>query len=139
MAENKTKHTDASVEEFIAGVEHPVRQSDARTLVAMLREVSGHEPRMYGPSIIGFGDHHYRYDSGREGDTPRIAFSPRKANLVFYGFSSAPDADGLLAKLGKHKESKACVYINKLSDVDLAVLRELAEVNYQYLGTTDKG
>jgi hypothetical protein len=138
MAENKTKHTDASVEEFIAAVEHPVRRSDARTLVAMLREVSGHEPRMFGPTIVGFGDHHYRHDTGREGDTPRIAFSPRKANLVFYGFSSAPESSDLLAKLGKHKESKACLYVNKLADVDLDVLRALADANYRFFGTTDK-
>lgn len=138
MAENKTQPTGASVEEFIAGVEHRVRRDDAQTLVAMLREVTGHQPYMWGPTIIGFGQHHYRHDSGREGDTPTIAFSPRKANLVFYGFSSAPESDELLARFGKHRSSKACIYVNKLADVDLKVLRELATVNYRYFGTTDK-
>lgn len=138
MADNKTTFTGASVEEFIARVEHPVRRSDALTLVDMLRAVSGHEPRMFGPTIIGFGDHHYRHATGREGDTPRIAFSPRKTNLVLYGFSSAPEADDLLAKLGKYKEGKSCMYVNKLVDVDLDVLRELAEVNYRFFGTTEK-
>lgn len=138
MAENKTKPTGASVSEFIAAVEHPVRRADAETLIDMLRSVSGEQPFMWGPSIIGFGTHHYRHSSGREGDTPRIAFSPRKANLVLYGFSSAPDSPALLARLGKHKESAACVYVNKLVDVDLGVLRELAEVNYRYFGTTDE-
>jgi len=138
MAQNKTTFTGASVEQFVAAVEHPVRRADAETLIAMLREVSGEEPRLWGPTIIGFGTHHYRHSSGREGDTPRIAFAPRKANLVLYGFSSAPESAELLARLGKHKESPACVYVNKLADVDLGVLRTLAEVNYRYFGTTDE-
>lgn len=138
MAENKTTFTGASVDEFVANVEHPVRQSDARVLIAMLGEVTGHTPKMWGPTIIGFGTHHYRHDSGREGVTPTIAFSPRKASLTLYGFSSALGSRELLAKLGKHKESKACVYVNKLADVDQAVLRELADINYRYFLTTDE-
>lgn len=138
MAENKTTFTGASVDEFVANVEHPVRQSDARTLITLLGEVTGETAQMWGPSIIGFGVHHYRHDSGREGDTPTIAFSPRKASLSLYGFSSAPGSDELLAKLGKHKMSKACVYVNKLADVDQTVLRELADLNYRYFLTTDK-
>lgn len=138
MADNKTKPTGASVEEFIACVEHRVRRSDALAVVAMLREVTGHQPLMWGPSIIGFGHHHFRYGSGREGDTPALGFSPRKANLVFYGFSSAPESGELLAKLGKHKSSPACIYVNKLADIDIGVLRELAAVNYRYIGTSDE-
>lgn len=138
MADNKTKPTGASVEEFIAGVERPVRRGDALAVVAMLREVTGQQPLMWGPSIIGFGHHHFRYASGREGDTPVIGFSPRKANLVFYGFSSAPESGELLAKLGKHRSSTACIYVNKLADVELGVLRELAAINYHYIGTADE-
>ena len=138
MAENKTKPTGASVEEFIAAVENPVRRSDARAVIAMLSEVTGHEPYMWGPSIIGFGHHHYRHESGREGDTPALAFSPRKANLVFYGLSSAPESAELLAKLGKHRGGASCTYVNKLADVDQGVLRQLVDVSYRYFGTTDK-
>jgi len=138
MADNKTKPTGASVAGFIAAVEHPVRRSDAGVIVGMLEEVTSQEPYMWGPTIIGFGQHHFRHESGREGDTPTIAFSPRKANLVFYGFSSAPESEALLEKLGKFKLGKACLYVNKLVDVDQAVLRELAAVNYRYFATTDK-
>ena len=138
MAQNKTKPTEASVEEFIAAVENPVRRSDAQTIVTMFREVTGHEPYMWGPSIIGFGHHHYRHESGREGDTPNMAFSPRKANLVFYGLSSAQESAELLARLGKYKPGASCTYVNKLADVDQDVLRQLVDVNYRYFGTTDK-
>ena len=138
MAENKTTFTEASVNEFVANVEHPVRQSDAKVLIAMLGEVTGEVPVMFGPTIVGFGTHHYRHESGREGVTPTIAFSPRKASLTLYGFMSAPGSDELLARLGKHKLSKGCVYVNKLADVDQGVLRELADINYRYFLTTDK-
>ncbi len=120
-AEPKTKPTDAPVEDFLAAVENPKRRADAQVVVALLTEVSGEQPVMWGPSIVGYGS--YR---GPTGDWPVIGFSPRKAQLVLYtlGF---PGQDELLARLGKHKTGSACLYINKLDDVDLGVLRQMAE------------
>ena len=125
MAETKTKPTDASVDAFLDGVAHPVRQADGKALRAMMERLTGEPATMWGPSIIGFGRYHYRYESGHEGDMCRVGFSPRSANLVLYvgGF---PEYEALLARLGKHKRSKACLYINKLADVDLGVLEEIA-------------
>ena len=124
--EAKTKPTDISVAEFIAAVENPVRRADAETVLALLEEISGEPATMWGPSIIGFGKYHYRYDSGHEGDAPRIGFSPRKAQTVLYILGGFEGQDELLARLGKVKTSVACLYVNKLTDVDMAVLREIA-------------
>ena len=129
---NKTQPTSVPVEEFVAGVEHPVRRSDAETLLEMFTRVTGEEPVMWGPSIIGFGQYHYVYDSGREGDAPAVGFSPRKANLTLYVLSDHPEQADLLARLGKHRTSVACLYINKLSDVDLDVLEQLVQTAYRY-------
>ena len=125
MAETKTKPTQVSVSDFIAAVEKPVRRADAVVLRDMMERVTGEPATMWGATIIGFGSYHYRYASGHEGDACRIGFSPRSANLVLYvgGF---PEYEALLAKLGKHKRSKACLYLNKLSDVDLDVLEEIS-------------
>ena len=125
-AEPKTTSTDASVAEFIAAVESPQRRADAETLCALFEEVSGEPPKMWGTSIIGFGRYHYRYDSGHEGDGARLGFSPRKANMVVYIHAGFEDYADLLARLGKYKTSVSCLYLNRLSDVDLEVLRELA-------------
>jgi hypothetical protein len=124
MPENKTQPTPASVSEFLNGVENDRRRSDAQTLAEMMKRVSGVEPRMWGPSIVGFGSRHYRYESGREGEMPRIGFSPRKANLALY-IPSAKGSDELLARLGKYRTGVSCLYINKLADVDPAVLEEI--------------
>ena len=130
MAENKTKPTGADVTAFIDAIDHPTRREDGHTLRALFERISGEPACLWGPSIVGFGTHHYRTDAGREGDTPRIAFSPRKANLVFYlphyaGF----DAD--LARLGKHKAGKGCLYVTKLADVDEDVLEDLVRKAWQ--------
>lgn len=129
MAETKTKPTKVSVDAFLKGVEHPVRRADGQALRELMERVTGERAVMWGPSIIGFGSYHYRYASGREGDSPRVGFSPRAANLVLYvgGF---PEYEDLLAKLGKHKRSKACLYLNKLAGVDLAVLEEIVRRTY---------
>lgn len=127
MAEVKTKPTTASVEDFIAAVENPRRRDDARTLVGMMREISGEPPVMWGPTMIGFGRHRYVYDSGHSGETFRIGFSPRKANLVLYVGTSFEGAAELLGRLGKFRKSVACIYVNKLSDIDPSVLRALTE------------
>jgi hypothetical protein len=125
MAEIKTKPTDVSVDAFLDGVEHPVRRADGKAVRAMMERVTGEPAVMWGPSIVGFGSYHYRYASGHEGDMCRVGFSPRSANLVLYvgGF---PEYEALLAKLGKYKRSKACLYLNKLADVDPAVIEQIA-------------
>ena len=129
MAELKTRPTEVSVDSFLDAVAHPVRRTDGKAVRAMMERVTGEPATMWGPSIIGFGTYHYRYASGHEGDMPRVGFSPRSANLVLYvgGF---PEYEALLAKLGKHKSSKACLYLNKLADVDPAVLEEIARRTY---------
>ena len=125
MAENKTQPTDQSVAEFIASVEHPTRRADAEALDAMFRRVTGWQPRMWGPTIIGYGEYHYIYDSGREGDFLATGFSPRKANLSLYIMPGYADFGDILARLGKHKLGKSCLYINKLADVDPDVVEEI--------------
>ena len=124
--EAKTKPTEVSVADFIAAVENPQRRADAETLCALFEEISGQPPVMWGPSIIGFGRYHYRYASGHEGDAPRLGFSPRKAQTVVYAMSGFEGQAALIARLGKVKTSVACLYINRLEQVDMDVLRELA-------------
>ncbi len=131
MAENKTKPTTASVEDFIANIEHPRRRSDALTALKMYREITGLNPVLWGPSIIGFGSLHYMYETGREGDMPAAAFSPRKGYMTFYVGDEFEGASQLYARLGKHKKSVACLYINKLDDVNLDVLREIITRQYR--------
>lgn len=121
-AEPKTRPTDASVSDFIAAVENPVRRADAEVIRVMLEEITGEKPVMWGPSIVGYGS--YR---GPTGDWPRIGFSPRKAQMVLYFMGGYAGQEALAARLGKHKGSVACLYVNKLADIDMAVLREMAE------------
>lgn len=123
--EQKTRPTPTTAAEFIAAVEDPKRRADAEAACALLAEATGEPPVMWGPSIVGFGAYHYRYASGHEGDAPLVGFSPRKANLVFYLYCDE-GREELLARLGKHKSGKGCVYVNRLSDVDPAVLKEMA-------------
>ncbi|MBR9826398.1 MAG: DUF1801 domain-containing protein [Alphaproteobacteria bacterium] len=125
MAETKTRPTTVSPEDFIATVEHKTRRADAETLLEMMKRITGWEAQMWGPSMIGFGSYHYKYESGHEGDFMRTGFSPRKANLVVYIMPGYTDYGEILSRLGKHKMGKSCLYINKLADVDLAVLEEL--------------
>ena len=125
MSENATKPTDVDPREFIAAVEHPVRRADAETLLAMMERVTGCPARMWGPSIIGFGRYHYRYESGREGDHLLTGFSPRAANTVVYVMPGYDDIGEQLSRLGKHKIGKSCLYINKLADIDLEILEEI--------------
>ena len=124
--EAKTKPTDISVPDFIAAVENPQRRADAGTLCALFEEISGEPPKMWGPSIIGFGRYHYRYASGHEGDAPRLGFSPRKAQTVVYVMSGFKGQEEMIARIGKVKTSVSCMYINRLDQIDLGVLREMA-------------
>jgi Domain of unknown function (DU1801) len=126
MAENKTKPTKLSVAKFIDALKDLARRADAKALTKLMQSAAGEPPKMWGPSIIGFGSYHYKYESGREGDMPLIAFSPRKAASVLYGMTRAKESAALLAKLGKHTTGKGCIYIKKLADVDQQVLQTLA-------------
>jgi len=124
--EARTKPTEVSVADFIAAVENPKRRADAETLCALFQEISGEPPKMWGPSIIGFGSYHYRYASGHEGDAPRLGFSPRKAQTVVYVMSGFEGQEAMFARIGKVKTSVACMYVNRLDQIDLGVLREMA-------------
>ncbi len=124
-ANNKTQTTDADVQAFLEAIEHPVRRADALVLDDMFRRITGWQPRMWGPTIVGYGSYHYVYDSGREGDGPATGFSPRKANLSLYIMPGYQNFGDMLDRLGKHKKAVACLYINKLADVDLDVVEEI--------------
>ena len=129
MAETKTRPTGASVDTFLDAVEHTGRRADGHALRALMERATGEPAVMWGPSIVGFGRYHYRYASGHEGDSARVGFSPRRANLVLYvgGF---PEYEHLLGELGKHKRSTACLYLSKLADVDFDVLEEIVRLTY---------
>lgn len=125
MTENKMRPTDQPVADFIAALDHPQKEEEAWRLVSLMQEITSEKPRMWGPAIIGFGSYHYTYSSGRQGDTPLIGFSTRKNRHAIYVEADFPGKAELLARLGKHKTSKVCVYINKLADVDEDVLAQL--------------
>lgn len=127
MAENKTKATKASVTAFLNSIEPEQKRKDAKAIAKIMRNATGNRARMWGPSIVGYGKYHYRYDSGREGDFMRVGFSPRKQNLSVYVVPGFKGFKGLLNKLGKHKVGRSCLYINKLADVDVDVLTEIVE------------
>lgn len=138
MTENKTRPTDASVVNFLESVEHPTRREDGLTLLEMMKEETGEDAVMWGDSIIGFGSYHYKYDSGREGDMPLVGYSPRKQSMTVYIMPGFEHYDDMLAKLGKHKLGKSCLYINKLADIDAAVLRQLIRQSYQHMKETNQ-
>lgn len=124
MADNKTHAHEGSVDAFLQGAEPPARRIEGQALCALMQRVTGEIPRMWGPSIVGFGEYHYRYESGREGTSLRVGFSPRKPALVLYGMGIG-EASAFLAQLGKHTTGKGCLYIKRLSDIDEAVLEAL--------------
>ncbi|MAP93755.1 MAG: hypothetical protein CMK07_02275 [Ponticaulis sp.] len=124
-AENKTKPTDVTPERYVASVENDIRRADADALLKIFAEVTGLKPQMWGPSIIGYGRYHYKYESGREGEFLMTGFSPRKANQVIYVMPGYTDHSAILDRIGKYKLGKSCLYINKLADIDLNVLKEL--------------
>ncbi len=136
-AEPKTKATEVSVTDYIAAQPDARRREEGAALDALHRRVTGLEPKMWGPSIIGFGSYNYKYDSGREGTMCRAGFSPRKSAMTLYLMGNYCDhqaeADALFAKLGKHKTGKSCLYINKLADVDLAVLERLVALSWEVM------
>ncbi|TSI03269.1 DUF1801 domain-containing protein [Lysinibacillus sp. BW-2-10] len=131
--EQKTKETDASVIEFIESVDSPKKREDAYKLLQIFEETSGYEAKMWGPSIIGFGSYHYKYATGHEGDAPLVGFSPRKAKISLYFATGDTEREKLLESFGKHTTGKACVYINKLADVEEDVLKELITQSITFL------
>lgn len=132
MAKNKTAETQNSVTDFINAVENEVKRNDAFELIKIIQETTGFEPKMWGPSIIGFGSYHYKYESGHEGDAPLAGFSPRKTALTVYFYLPEEKREELLSKLGKHTSSKACIYIKKLADVDIEILKKIILLSKQY-------
>ncbi|PLR95038.1 DUF1801 domain-containing protein [Bacillus sp. T33-2] len=139
MYEQKTKETDRSVIEFIEGVENPKKREDAYKLLYVFTETTGYEGKMWGPSIIGFGSYHYKYQSGHEGDAPLVGFSPRKAKISLYFATGDTKREELLKDFGKHTTGKACVYINKVADIDLDVLKVLINQSVKFLKETYPG
>jgi len=133
MAELKTKKNDQSVTDFLQAVPEEHKRKDSFAILELMKEVTGQEPKMWGDSIIGFGTYHYKYASGREGEWFVTGFSPRKQNLTLYIMSGFDEYDELMKKLGKYKTGKACLYINKLEDVDLSVMKELIQKSVAYM------
>jgi len=125
MAENKTKATGASVESYIAAIQDEDRRRDCAALSRLMARATGEPAKMWGPGIVGFGSYHYKYESGREGDSCIVGFSSRKPDISVYLVAEFPGRDALLSKLGKHKMAKACLSIRKLADVDLKILEKL--------------
>lgn len=133
MYELKTKETDSSVIEFIDNVDNPKKREDAYKLVDVFTETTGYEAKMWGPSIIGFGSYHYKYESGHEGDAPLVGFSPRKAKISLYFAPGDTEREALLKDFGKHTTGKGCVYINKVDDINVDVLQALIKQSVTFL------
>jgi hypothetical protein len=135
MAKNKTFETESSVADFINSVADETKRTDSFRLIEIMEQQTGYQAKMWGPAIIGFGSRHYKYESGREGDMPLAAFSPRKAAITLYLAQDPEKKEELLQKLGKHKVGKGCTYVQKLSDVDLEVLKEMIDNAIAYTKT----
>lgn len=138
MAELKTKVNDANVWEFLESVPDEKKRDDSLAVLALMREVTGEEPKMWGTSIVGFGSYHYQYESGREGEFMLVGFSPRKQNLTLYIMPGFERYDQLMAKLGKYKTGKSCLYVKKLEDVNQDVLRELVAQSVAFMRQQDR-
>ena len=130
MAENKTKPTEVSVAAFIAALPDEAKRADAKALVKLMQSATGEKPKMWGPSIIGFGTHHYKYESGREGDSCVVGFSSRKSDIAIYIVADFPGREDILRELGKHKLGKGCLYIRRLDDVDKKALERIIAASF---------
>ena len=135
MAELKTKPNKVSVEKFLKSIKDEKKREDSFKVLELMKKIAKEEPAMWGPSIVGFGKYHYKYASGREGDWFLTGFSPRKQNLTIYIMSGFKHYNELMKKLGKHKTGSSCLYINKLEDIDMKVLKELITESVQYMKT----
>jgi len=137
--QNQTTETTASVSDFIDTVDNETKRDDSRELVSIITAVTGLEAKMWGPAIVGFGSYHYKYESGREGDAPLVGFSPRANAISLYLAANFPRKEELLPKLGKHKASVACIYIKKLADVDVEILKEMVTESVKYISEVYPG
>ena len=133
MAENKTTPTDQNVEQFLNALADECKRQDSFALLELMKQITGMQPKMWGSSIVGFGSYHYKYASGREGDTIIAGFSPRKQNLTIYNMGGFEQYDDLLKKLGKHTTGKGCLYVKRLDDVDLPTLKSLMEESVKHV------
>jgi hypothetical protein len=134
MAKTKTKETQVKIIDFVDSfVDNEEKKNDTYKLMELMQKWSGCEPKMWGPSIIGFGSYHYKYASGHEGDAPIIAFSPRKAAFSLYVYSDTSENKHLLADLGKYKMSKACIYVKKLSDINIPALEKICKASIAHI------
>ena len=133
MAKNKTTETNVSVDDFLNAVADETKRDDSFRLVQIMKEQTGFDARMWGPSIVGFGSYHYKYESGREGDAPLVGFSPRAKEISLYLYQEFTDREKLLQQLGKHKSGAGCVYVKKLKDIDIEILRKLISNSVEYL------
>lgn len=134
----KTIPTNNDVYTFIHLIADETRKADCLELIEIMKEQSGFEPKLWGPSIVGFGAYHYKYESGREGDAPLVAFSPRKAEISLYLSSSFENREELLQKFGKHKSAKACIYVKKLADIDRAILKKMIALSIKHVKRLNK-
>ena len=132
MSQNKTRPNTTSVTSFLDSVEDEIQRRDSHTLISIMKGITGEGPVMWGPSIIGFGSYHYKYDSGREGDMMLTGFSPRKQSLSLYIMAGFTKYEALLQKLGKHKTGRSCLYIKRLSEINTDVLMELIKASYNH-------
>jgi Domain of unknown function (DU1801) len=135
MAELKTKPTNASVKDFLNQITEEERRNDCFAVAKMMEEITGEKPKMWGPGIVGFGTHHYKYASGREGDWPIAAFAPRKKDLTLYIMVGYEDHADLMKQLGKHSTGKSCLYIKRLSDVHIPTLKKLIKIGIKKMKT----
>lgn|SRR5699024_3015266 len=134
MAKNKTQETDANVGDFIeTSANTEQKKKDSFELIKLMQDITGFEPKMWGPSIIGFGSYHYKYASGHEGDSPLVGFSPRKSAISLYVYTGKEEHEHLLEELGKFRKGKSCIYINKLSDIDQNELRKIMIETIKFL------
>lgn len=133
MAKNKTTQTEISVTDFINAVEDDTKRNDSFELITIMQKQTGFEAKMWGPSIIGFGSYHYKYESGHEGDAPLVGFSPRKDAFSFYACLTDENKEELLPNFGKHKVAKACVYFKKLADIDPEILKKMISLSVKNL------
>ena len=139
MASPKTQPTDADVGAFLDAIEDPQRREDSRAVCRLMTDETGERPRMWGESIVGFGSYHYAYASGREGDWMALGFSPRKANLTLYLMDGFTGYEDLLSRLGKHTTGRSCLYVKRLTDVDVEVLREMVRQSYRHTTAQNSG
>jgi len=138
MAELKTKKNDANVEEFLRGIENEKRKKDSFVVLGLMKKITGSEPSMWGPSIIGFGSYHYKYANGREARWFLTGFSPRKQSLTLYIMSGFKKYDQILQRLGKYKTGKSCLYIKRLEDINISVLEELISSSVNHLSKNSR-